>query len=154
MRQSNNEKLLNTSIWNEEKLKRIGVSMNYKDNLTTTVFAYLNGPTQSTPSGVKNLKYRKSSKASKGIDKCIKKLSKQAEDGLTESQKLIEKSRPSTTQVMDSRAMSRESNPTTMKLESNKPTSNIETYPDSIMETGDTEEAQKQQLTVETIRTE
>ena len=41
--------------------------------------------------------------------------------------------------------MSRESNPTTIKLESNKPTSNIETYPDSIMETGDTEEAQKQQ---------
>ena len=86
MRQSQNEKLLSTSIWNEEKLKRIGVNMRFKDDLTPTVFAYLNGPTQTTtPSGVKNLKYRKSSKASKGIDKCIKKLSKQAEDGLTES---------------------------------------------------------------------
>ena len=119
--------------------------MNYKDGLTTTVFAYLNGPTQMTPPGVKNLKFRKSSKASKGIDKCIKKLSRQAENGLTESQKLIEKSRPSTTQVLESRALSRESNPTTIKLESNKPISNIETYPDSIMETGDTEEAHRKQ---------
>ena len=104
MRQSVTTKIANDPVWNQDKLRRMGASVNYKDSLASTIITYLNNgevPKSTINSTGGAFKPRKTSKRKKSIDKCLKKLAKEADEGLTDSQKLFftvflfEKSRPS-----------------------------------------------------------
>ena len=75
------------SQWNEVKMKRFGGGNQFQDSIASTVNTYLNNGNTIVPSNAKQIANRKTSKATKGIEKCIKKLSKRAEQDSIETAK-------------------------------------------------------------------
>ena len=134
MRQSVETKIANDPVWNQDKLRRMGASVNYKDSLASTIITYLNGeaPKSTVNSTGGAFKFRKTSKRKKSIDKCLRKLAKEADEGLSDSQKLFEKSRPSNSQMVESRAMTAESGTKRSEINLNELSKQL---PESIGET-------------------
>ena len=65
--------------WNEIKMKRLGGTNQFQDSIASIVNTYLNNGSTIVAPNAKQLTSRKTSKTTRGIDKCMKKLSKRAE---------------------------------------------------------------------------